>query len=483
MDIYAFGVLLYEMVVGRRPFLGDSPIALAIEKIEKHPPQASDAVPSLPPAWNRVISRCLDPQPENRFGSVNEALRQLEGSVEKAPLIRLKRSQKRAMAGVALLGCALVLGGWRYTQSTYTPAREALRLYKLGIHAQQIRLPWKASQFFEHALEADPRFVGARAHLAEAWMELDLPLRAKAELQRAAELRPRWQRIAPHELLQEQAAGAELRGDLAGSVRLHESATAAAPESEKDEVRFSEAASKARAGDVAGSMAMYRSMGKADPGHCKALLAHAALLVPPQRVGGFGEAGKCFRSAGDPEGENHQQFESLSGSDADPNPNVIRQLLTNSAIAKTNGNIEQQILMEGLLSEMLLEVGDGEESYNHFAQAMQLAERHGLRFLSARLLSDRASYFFGKEDFLQFDHFASPASTMNHVENMPRTFARLCIAHAKLFNRMHLPALALGQLAAANEQLLQFPNASPSAEIAKLTEEAKRTPGRPEGGK
>ena len=107
VDIYAFGVLLYEMVVGRRPFLGDSPIALAIEKIGKHPPQASDAVPSLPPAWNRVISRCLDPRPEHRYGSVNEALSQLEGSVEKAPLIRLKRSQKRVLAGVALLVCAL----------------------------------------------------------------------------------------------------------------------------------------------------------------------------------------------------------------------------------------------------------------------------------------------------------------------------------------------------------------------------------------
>ena len=481
VDIYAFGVLLYEMVVGRRPFLGDSPIALAIEKIGKHPPQASDAVPSLPPAWNRVISRCLDPRPEHRYASVNEALSQLEGSVEKAPLIRLKRSQKRVLAGVALLVCALVLVGWRYTQSTYTPAREALRLYKVGIHAQQIRLPWKASQFFEHALEVDPQFVGARAHLAEAWMELDQPVRAKAVLQRAAELRPRWQRIARHEVLLEQAAGAELHGDLAGSVRLHVSATTAAPESEKAEVRFSEAASKARAGDAGGALAIYRSMGKADPSNCAVLFAHAVLLVPPQRASGFAEAGNCFRSAGDLEGNSQQGFAYFVGQSSD-GQGAVSELLNSAAIAKSNGYIEQQIMLEGFLSEMLLEAGDGEDSYNHFAQAMQVAERHGLRFLSAQLLSDRASYFFGKEDFLQFTHFSGLTRVISNTENMPRTSARLFIGQANLYIRMHLPALALGQLTAASEQLLPFPNAALSAEIAKLTEEAKRTQGRPEGG-
>src|SRR5206468_3065572 len=60
-DIYAFGVLLYDMVVGRRPFVGNSPLALALEKIRTEPPRAGDAVANLPSVWTAVIRRCLDP--------------------------------------------------------------------------------------------------------------------------------------------------------------------------------------------------------------------------------------------------------------------------------------------------------------------------------------------------------------------------------------------------------------------------------------
>ena len=139
-DIYAFGVLLYEMVVGRRPFEGDSPIALALEKVRKEPPAASDAVPGLPSAWSDAIQRCLQAKPERRFNHIRDALRQLEESVNRPPLIRLTRATKRALTAVSLVVMLLALAVWRYTQSTYAPAREALRLYRLGVHAPARRM-------------------------------------------------------------------------------------------------------------------------------------------------------------------------------------------------------------------------------------------------------------------------------------------------------------------------------------------------------
>ncbi len=287
------------MVVGRRPFTGESPIAIALEKIRKEPPQASDAVPSLPPVWSAVIRRCLDPKPERRFAAVQDAVRQLDASVNRTPLISLTRSQKRALGAAALIAGVLIIAAWRYSQSTYTPARESLRLYRLGVHAQQLGLPWQASQLFERALEGDSRFVAARTRLAEVWMDMDQPVRAKAELQRAAAMRPRWQRLAPHEGLLEQAANAQLRGDLSGSVRRHERATAVAPEPAKLDTRFSEAGAKARAGDLAGAAAGYRSIADVDPSRCVAFLGHAMLLPPsdPERAHQIGTALPCFEAA------------------------------------------------------------------------------------------------------------------------------------------------------------------------------------------
>jgi tetratricopeptide (TPR) repeat protein len=111
-----------------------------------------------------------------------------------------------------LTGGFLALAAWRYTQSTYTPDSEALRLYRLGAHAQQLGLPWKASQLYERALQSDPRFITARASLAEVWMDLDQPRRAKTELQRASEMLPRWRRLADYESLLEQAANSRVVG-------------------------------------------------------------------------------------------------------------------------------------------------------------------------------------------------------------------------------------------------------------------------------
>jgi serine/threonine-protein kinase len=78
-DIFSFGVTLYEMAAGCRPFCGRSPAELASSILRDTPRPVADIRPSVPPELARVIARCLEKAPSARFTSMTEvadALRQ-----------------------------------------------------------------------------------------------------------------------------------------------------------------------------------------------------------------------------------------------------------------------------------------------------------------------------------------------------------------------------------------------------------------------
>ncbi len=68
-DIYSLGVVLFEMVAGRPPFLGDSPVAVASKHVREQPPPLRDLSPSVPPALEAIIAKAMAKSVDLRYQS------------------------------------------------------------------------------------------------------------------------------------------------------------------------------------------------------------------------------------------------------------------------------------------------------------------------------------------------------------------------------------------------------------------------------
>ena len=115
-DLYAVGVLAYEMLTGRPPFIGLSPQSLlaaqvtgAVEPVTKHRE-------NVPPALSALVMRCLAKRPADRWQSATEILDQLEqlatptASSPYDPIAAATRGHPVRVAGLFALGSLVLLG-------------------------------------------------------------------------------------------------------------------------------------------------------------------------------------------------------------------------------------------------------------------------------------------------------------------------------------------------------------------------------------
>jgi hypothetical protein len=85
-DIYALGLILFEMVTGTRPFEGPSTLALAMDRLRAPAPRASSRRRGLDPRWDLAIARCLSRDPANRFKRAGDLVAALRGDVRLVPV-------------------------------------------------------------------------------------------------------------------------------------------------------------------------------------------------------------------------------------------------------------------------------------------------------------------------------------------------------------------------------------------------------------
>src|SRR5215475_2943805 len=71
-DIFAFGAILYEMLTGQRAFRGDSAIEVMNAILKEEPPEMGDSGVRITPGLEKVVRRCMEKKPEDRFHSAHD---------------------------------------------------------------------------------------------------------------------------------------------------------------------------------------------------------------------------------------------------------------------------------------------------------------------------------------------------------------------------------------------------------------------------
>jgi tetratricopeptide (TPR) repeat protein len=445
-DIYSFGLVLFEMACGRRPFDDADVIKTAMLRVSSPPPSARTFVPTLDERWDSAITRCLQRDPARRFRSAGELARWFRDAQWWNVRYWTRRERIRTSASAAMV-LAAAFGAWAWTHRPYQPPPEAQRAYQLGVNALQSMTYETARTALERAVTIDPAFAVAHASLARAYDELDYIDRAKDSMLRAVAA-AQDSRLSP-------ADDQKLRALQFVVSRDYERAAPIVRRIEAEARSGDRAAAALESGWLAQQMddsdAAAAAFGRAlalDPSYAAAKLRLGFLYgrqggKDDQALATFGEAERLYRMAGNLEGVTQTLLERANLLDRRNREKealpVIEDALT---MAHAVGNRYQEARLQFIQATALRDLGDTEHAATLLQQGIDTAVAENMDNLAANGQIDLGNLYLRRDQFDRAEPVFRRALDIARRARVRRIEARAAVSLASLLEKTKRPAEA-----------------------------------------
>lgn len=318
-DIYALGVVLYEMVTRKLPFEGPGALAAAVERA-KPLGLASALRKDLPHRWDTTIQRCLRYRAEDRFQSATEVARALTGPSSISVGIPEYVTRFRWLHSALALAIVAALVGLVWYRAVSTPLQgsaAARRWYEQGVAALQEGTYLKAANALQMAIDLDKNFVLAHARLADAWNELEFTGKAKDEMLQASSLESD-HKLRPVERQYVDAVRQTIVGDFRAALREYRQIFDALPRNAKAEGYLDLGRAYEKSGDMDQAISAYKFAAKLNPQNPAAFLRLGILESRRKQSAeanvAFARAEQLYRASSNLEGLAEVSFQ--KGNDA-----------------------------------------------------------------------------------------------------------------------------------------------------------------------
>lgn len=426
-DIYALGVILYELLTGLHPYAAETPLVAAVRRSKRQ------ALPSsvrhrIPRHWDRVVQRCLEYEPSERFQSAEEVAKALKTSPLNFDNLRKDRPWILRLAAVLVLAL-IAWGGFRWWQERqyYQPTPEEQHWYHEGLASLREGSYLKATREFGNATQENRRFVMAHARLAEAWSGLDFDGTAGQELLIATE----GERHLPAlDRMYLDAIRATLTRDFSGALAIYRRILDQLPDSQRPAGYVDIGMAYERASDPDRALENYAHASRLDPDnpapYMHIAIVDARLHKVTDANTAFGKAEKIFAAEMNQEGQAELDYErgylaNESGDSTQANLFLSRSLDE----AKHIQSVQLEIRALTQLSSSASGSGHPTEGVEYAQQAIQLARDHQIpawaangfaRLAQARLVE-------GSDHFQEAEEAVDQARTLAIQSQQPRAEA------------------------------------------------------------